>query len=65
MELLTNLEINISFAEAREKMHAYAKFMKKLISKKRKLPKKNIYIALTKRCNAIFQRMLPLKKNGP
>jgi len=38
MDILKKLQINISFTEALEQMPVYAKFMKELLTKKRKFP---------------------------
>jgi len=59
--LLKNLQVNISFAEALNKMSIYAKFMKEVMSRKKASPKEEL-VVLTKSCKAIFQGRLPLKK---
>ncbi|XP_050156237.1 uncharacterized protein LOC126630147 [Malus sylvestris] len=61
LEMFKKLEINISFADALEQMPNYAKFMKDIISKKRKFSDHE-KIQLTEECNAILQRKLPLKQ---
>ncbi|XP_027368357.1 uncharacterized protein LOC113874322 [Abrus precatorius] len=52
--------INIPFSEALEKMPSYVKFMKELLSKKRRLQEDET-MALTEECSAILQRKLPPK----
>lgn len=57
MEIFSRLHINIPFVEALEKMRTYAKFMKELLTKKRKF-KEEITIALTEECIAFITRKL-------
>ena len=60
MDIFKKLHINIPFAEAIEKMSGYVKFMKDILSKKRKLGDYEI-IALSEECSAILQKKLPPK----
>ncbi|XP_062075048.1 uncharacterized protein LOC133779061 [Humulus lupulus] len=60
LEVFKKLHINIPFAEALEKMLSYVKFMKEILSKKRRLEDFEI-VALTEDCSAILQRKLPQK----
>ncbi|XP_027346437.1 uncharacterized protein LOC113858144 [Abrus precatorius] len=60
LDIFRKLHINIPFAEALEQMPSYAKFMKDLLSKKKKL-KEDAIIALTDECSAILQQKLPPK----
>ncbi|XP_020238186.1 uncharacterized protein LOC109817364 [Cajanus cajan] len=64
MELFKKLEINIPFLEALEQMPTYAKFMKDLLTKKRKFIEKET-IELEARCSAIIQKNLPPKFKDP
>ncbi|XP_020235538.1 uncharacterized protein LOC109815280 [Cajanus cajan] len=64
MELFKKLQINIPFSEALEQMPTYAKFMKDLLTKKRKFIEQEI-IELEARCNAIIQKNLPPKFMDP
>jgi len=64
LDVFKKLQINIPFAEALEEMPSYAKFMKELIAKKRKL-KEDETVALTEECSAIIQRKLPQKLKDP
>ncbi|XP_062102905.1 uncharacterized protein LOC133813888 [Humulus lupulus] len=58
------LHINIPFAEALEQMPRYVKFMKEIMSKKRKMEDYET-VALTEECSAILQRKLPQKFRDP
>ncbi|XP_061359925.1 uncharacterized protein LOC133303971 [Gastrolobium bilobum] len=60
LEILKKLHINIPFAEALEQMPSYAKFLKEIITKKRKLTVEGSTI-LTEECSAITQKNLPPK----
>ena len=53
MEMFKKLQINIPFIEAVEKMPNYVKFLKKILSKKRKLGDFET-VALTEECSAIL-----------
>ena len=64
MEVLKKLHINISFADALEQMPSYVKFMKDILSKKRRLSDFEI-VNLTEECRAILQRKLPQKLKDP
>ncbi|GAU38093.1 hypothetical protein TSUD_318870 [Trifolium subterraneum] len=64
MKMLYNLQMNIPFAEALEQMPVYAKFMKELLSKKRK-PLDDDTVNMTEECSAIIQKKLPQKKKDP
>ncbi|CAJ2666075.1 unnamed protein product [Trifolium pratense] len=60
VELFENLQINVPFSEALEQMPIYARFMKDLLSGKRKL-RDDENVALSEECSAILQRKLPPK----
>ncbi|XP_061369658.1 uncharacterized protein LOC133312474 [Gastrolobium bilobum] len=64
LEIFKKLHINIPFAEALEKMPSYAKFLKEILTKKRKLTVKGSTI-LTEDCCAITQKSLPPKLKDP
>ncbi|CAJ2646353.1 unnamed protein product [Trifolium pratense] len=64
MEVFNSLQVTIPFMEALEQMPMYAKFMKELLTKKRK-PKEDEIVLLTEECSAILQRKLPQKKKDP
>ena len=58
LEMFKKLHINIPFADALEQMPSYMKFMKEILSKKRRLSDFEI-VNLTEECSAILQRKLP------
>ena len=60
MEVFKKLHINIPFADALEQMPSYVKFMKDILSKKRRLLDFET-VNLTEECSAIIQRKLPQK----
>ena len=64
MEVFKKLHINIPFAYALEQMLIYVKFMKDILSRKRRLSKFKT-VNLTKGCSVILQRKLPQKLNDP
>ncbi|GAU26698.1 hypothetical protein TSUD_314750 [Trifolium subterraneum] len=64
MKMLHSLQMNIPFAEALEQMSVYAKFMKELLTKKRK-PLDDETVKMTEECSAIIQKKLPQKKKDP
>ena len=58
MDVFKKLHINIPFVDALEQMPSYVKFMKDILSKKRRLSDFKI-VNLTEECSAILQRKLP------
>ena len=64
MEVFKNLHINIPFADALEQMPSYVKFMKDILSKKRRLSDFET-VNLTEECSTIIQRKLPQKLKDP
>ena len=60
LKVLKKLYINIPFTETLSQMPSYAKFMKEILSNKRKLEKHKT-VALTEKCNAAIQDKLPAK----
>ena len=64
LEVFKKLHINIPFAEALEEMPSYVKFMKDILSRKRRLGDYET-VALSEECSAIIQRKLPPKLKGP
>jgi hypothetical protein len=57
MELFSQLQVNIPFSEAIEQMPLYAKFMKDLLTGRKK-PRDGENIALSENCSAIVQKKL-------
>ncbi|KAJ9187034.1 hypothetical protein P3X46_002532 [Hevea brasiliensis] len=64
LEVLQKLYINIPFTKALSQMPSYAKFLKEILSKKRKLEDYGT-VALTEECSAILQNKLPPKLKDP
>ena len=64
LDIFKKLEINIPFAEVISQIPVYAKFLKDILSKKRKIPEKGI-VNLTATCCAIIQQKLPAKMKDP
>src|ERR1044072_1957982 len=62
MEVFKKLQINLPFSDAWEKMPTYAKFMKDILSRRRKLRDLDETIMMTENCSAILQRKLPIKR---
>ncbi|XP_058753377.1 uncharacterized protein LOC131626574 [Vicia villosa] len=64
LDIFKRLQINIPFAEALEQMSTYAKFMKEILTKKRRITdEETIYLDAS--CSAIIQRTLPQKEKDP
>ncbi|XP_022887500.1 uncharacterized protein LOC111403290 [Olea europaea var. sylvestris] len=64
VEIFKKLYINIPFADAIAQMPSYAKFLKEILSNKRKL-KEHETVCLNEECNAILLRKLPPKLKDP
>ncbi|KAJ9541698.1 hypothetical protein OSB04_028204 [Centaurea solstitialis] len=64
LEVFKKLHINIPFADALAQMPSYAKFLKDIISNKRKI-EEQATVALTEECSAIIQNKLPQKLKDP
>nr|KYP46524.1 hypothetical protein KK1_031873 [Cajanus cajan] len=64
LDIIKRLQINIPFAEALEQMPSYARFMKDLLTKKRKLSEDGT-VELEAGCSAIIQKSLPQKSRDP
>ena len=62
--MFKKLHINIPFADALEQMPNYVKFIKEILSNKRRLSDFEI-VNLTKECSAILQRKLLQKLKDP
>jgi len=57
MDVLKRLQINIPFTEALEQMPTYARFMKELLTKKRRIPDQET-VELEAGCSAIIKKIL-------
>ncbi|XP_039126983.1 uncharacterized protein LOC120263159 [Dioscorea cayenensis subsp. rotundata] len=64
LNVFKQLHINIPLVEALTQMPKYAKFMKDLLSNKRKLEELET-VALPRNCSAMIQRKLPQKLTDP
>ncbi|XP_073120512.1 uncharacterized protein [Henckelia pumila] len=64
LEVFKKLHINILFADALFQMPSYAKFLKDILSEKRKLEEYET-VNLTEECSAIVQNKLPPKLKDP
>ena len=64
LNMFKKIEINIPFSEALTQMPYYAKFMKDLLSKKRKFTEEGI-VSLNATCNAVIQKSIPKKRQDP
>ena len=61
--MFKKIEINIPFSKALTQMPHYEKFMKDLLSKKRKFTEEGI-VSLIATCSAVIQNYIPEKKAG-
>ena len=64
LNLFKKIEINIPFSEALTQMSQCEKFMKDILSKKRKITEEGI-VSLTATCSAVIQKTLPEKRQDP
>ena len=64
LEIFKKIEINIPFVEAINQMLNYAKFLKEILSKKKKIAEEGI-VNLAATCSAFIQRNLPEKMKDP
>ncbi|XP_021742943.1 uncharacterized protein LOC110709041 [Chenopodium quinoa] len=64
LDILKKLHINIPFLDAISEIPSYAKFLKDMLSNKRKL-EDNTTVALNAECSAILQNTLPKKLGDP
>ncbi|XP_038891629.1 uncharacterized protein LOC120081020 [Benincasa hispida] len=64
LDVLQQLHINIPLVEALEQMPSYVKFLKDILTNKRKI-EENEMAALTYECTALFQNNIPTKMKDP
>ncbi|XP_022040159.1 uncharacterized protein LOC110942698 [Helianthus annuus] len=64
LELFKQLHINLTFVEALAQMPKYAKFLKDILSNKKKLEELS-QVTLNEECSAVLQNKLPKKMNDP
>ena len=62
--MFNKIEVNIHFFEALAQMPHYAKFMKDILSKKRKLDEEGV-VSLSATCSAMIQKSLPMTMQDP
>jgi len=63
IEMIKGLQVNIPFLEAMSQMPTYAKFLKELLSNKKKLNEERI--TLPHQVSALVQRQMPPKQRDP
>ncbi|XP_016500490.1 uncharacterized protein LOC107818924 [Nicotiana tabacum] len=64
LEMLKQLYVNIPFTEVLTQMPAYAKFLKEILSSRRKLEETKV-VKLNAHCSAILQNKIPQKCGDP
>lgn len=64
LKVFKKLYINIPFANVLFQMPSYAKFLKDILSNKRKI-EENATVMLTEKCSARIQKKLPPKLKDP
>ncbi|XP_076942775.1 uncharacterized protein LOC143612751 [Bidens hawaiensis] len=64
LELFKQLHINLSFHNALKEMPKYAKFLKEVLSNKKKLEELSC-VTFNKECSAVLQNKLPKKMTDP
>ena len=64
LNMFKKTEVNIPFTEALTQMPHYAKFMKDILSKKRKLNEEGV-VSLSTTCSVVIQKSLPMKMQDP
>lgn len=63
-DIFKKLQVNIPFAELLEKIPSYSKFMKEILSRKKKMKNSEV-IALTEECSAVMKGKHPTKCEDP
>ena len=64
LDIFKKIEINTPFVEAINQMPNYAKFLKEILSKKRKIAEEGIVNLITT-CSTVIQQNLPIKMKDP
>ena len=62
--MLKTLHINVPFLDALSQMLLYAKFLKEILSKKRKIDE-HMILALGEECSDVVSNKLPIKLKDP
>ena len=60
LNMFKKIKVNIPFVEALAQMPHYAKFMKDILRKKRKLDEKEV-VRLSSTCNVVIHENFPIK----
>ncbi|XP_070043245.1 uncharacterized protein [Nicotiana tomentosiformis] len=61
LNVLKQVHVNLPFTKVLSQMLAYAKFLKEILTKKRKI-EETLVVKITEHCSAILQNKLPQKK---
>ena len=64
LDILKKLHVNVPFLDALSQMPLYAKFLKEILSKKRKIDEHEM-VALGEECSTVVLNQLPTKLKGP
>ena len=64
MELFRKLQVNIPFSDLVHRVPRYARYLKEIMAKKRKLPQEK-NVSMTGQCSVILTRTLPKKEKDP
>ncbi|XP_019229601.1 PREDICTED: uncharacterized protein LOC109210612 [Nicotiana attenuata] len=64
LDMLKQVHVNLPFTEVLSQMPAYAKFLKEILTKKRKIEETSV-IKLTEHCSAFLRNKLPQKCGYP
>ena len=64
LEIFKKIEINIPFADAINQMLNYAKFLKDILRKKKKIAEEGV-VSLTATCSAVIQKSILAKMKDP
>ena len=64
LDIFKKIEINTPFAKVINQMPIYEKFLKEILSKKRKIAEEGI-VNLTATCSVVIQQKLPTKMKDP
>ena len=64
MEMFRKLQVNIPFTDLVQKVPRYARYLKEIMAKKRKVPQEE-KVNMTAQCSVILTRKLPKKEHDP
>ncbi|XP_070056653.1 uncharacterized protein [Nicotiana tomentosiformis] len=64
LDMLRHINVNLPFTDIISQKPAYAKFLKEILTKKRKIEKTSV-VKLTEHCSIILQNKLPQKCGDP